>query len=291
MHLGYTFESPQDNGRELELSVLCDDTVMSDEFVTEHGLSILALLPNGHRWLIDTGATDVYLDNARRMGVDMDNLTGIAVTHGHDDHTGGLIFYPRLKGTPPVYGHPYIWNKSYQIKEGKPVRITGMTRHARQYVAPAFRSVNGVVMLDEDFYFFTDIPRESGSFAPTQGNFLNEDGTGPCPIIDDATIVVKTGPGLVVIFGCAHAGYSNILKAVHRQFPDEKLRAIVGGLHFMNADDAAIEEAAAFTKTLKSNDFSFYGGHCTGDNPINCFREIFGRNAVKPLGAGRVIRF
>lgn len=273
------------------LSVLCDDTVTSDEFVTEHGFSVLAELANGNRWLIDTGMTDIYLENGRRMSANLDDLTGIAITHGHDDHTGGLVFYPRLKGTPPVYGHPYIWNKSYQVRPGKPVRVTGMPFLSRLHVSPVFRPVNGISMLDDNFYFFTDIPRGPGSFAPTQGNFLNEDGTGPCPIIDDATLVVKTGRGLVVIFGCAHAGYTNILKTVHNSFPDEKLLSVVGGLHFINADAAAIEDAVSFTKNFMADGFSFYGGHCTGNNCIEYFGKQFGRKAVKPLGAGRVIQF
>src|ERR1035437_9659057 len=115
----------------LKISVLCDDTVMSDQYVTEHGVSILIELPNGHRWLSDTGTTDIFLENAKRMGANLDNLTGITISHGHDDHTGGLIFYPRLKGNPPIYGHPYIWHKSYQIKTGEPVRVTGMPYLAR----------------------------------------------------------------------------------------------------------------------------------------------------------------
>lgn len=94
--------------------------------------------PAATRWLIDTGATDIFMENARRMGISLDNLTGIAITHGHDDHTGGLTFYSRLKGNPPVYGHPYIWHKSYQIRPGMPVRITGMPYLARKEAAPFF---------------------------------------------------------------------------------------------------------------------------------------------------------
>jgi 7,8-dihydropterin-6-yl-methyl-4-(beta-D-ribofuranosyl)aminobenzene 5'-phosphate synthase len=275
----------------LTLSVLCDDTAISGQFVTEHGLSILIELPNGHRWLTDTGSTDVFLENGRRMGADLDNLTGIVLTHGHDDHTGGLIFYPRLKGNPPVYGHPYIWNKSYQVKTGKPVRITGMPHLARQYAAPAFHPVNGVAGLDDNLYFFTDIPREPGGFAPARGNYFNEDGTGPCPIVDDATLVITTGHGLVIIFGCAHAGYTNILKSVHRKFPEEKLLAVIGGLHFIDADEPVLAEATSFTNSLKADDFSFYGGHCTGNNAIKYFRAKFGENAVKGMGSGRVITY
>lgn len=279
-----------DTGK-VKISVLSDDTVLSDKFVTEHGFSVLIELPNGHRWLADTGTTDVFLENAKRLNVNLDNLTGITISHGHDDHTGGLSYYTRLKGKPPIYGHPYIWNKSYQVEKDKPLRITNMPYQARQNAAPNFRALNNFNKLDENFYFFTDVPREKGSFAPTKGNFLNEDSTGPVPIMDDATVVVKTPRGLVVVFGCGHAGYINILKAVRKEFPKEKLLAVIGGLHLKNASDKVIEESINFTNSFKADDFVFYGGHCTGNNTIKAFKKKFGDKVVQPLGAGRQMEF
>lgn len=275
----------------LRLSVLCDDKAASDAFATEHGVSIFIELANGHHWLLDTGTTDIYLENAQRMGISLDNLTGIAISHGHDDHTGGLTFYPRLKGEPPVYGHPYIWHKQYGIKKGAPVRICGMPYLARKYAHAAFKPLNNVTQLDEGLYFFTDIPREPGSYQPIQGKFFNEDGTGPCPIIDDATLVAKTPKGLVVLFGCAHAGYINILKAIQREFPNEKVLSVVGGLHLKSASPEVLDKAIAFTDTVKAEGFTFYGGHCTGDNAIAHFQKRYGKKGVKPLGAGRVITY
>ncbi len=272
------------------LSILTDDTVASDKYLAEHGVSILVELPNGHRWLLDTGTTDIFLMNAERMGISLDSLTGIAISHGHDDHTGGLAFYPRLKGQPPIYAHPYIWHKQYEIPKGEPVRIIGMPYLARKYANPHFKPVNNVAKLDENLYFFTDIPREPGSYAPTQPKFFNEDGTGPCPIIDDATLVVKAPRGLVAIFGCAHAGYVNILKAIRREFPDEKVLFVVGGLHLQGASDTVLAEAVAYTETVKADGFTFYGGHCTGSKAIAAFKEKVGEG-VMPLGAGRVIEY
>lgn len=273
------------------LSVLADDTVSSEEFVCEHALSILIRLPNGKRWLFDTGTTDVYLENAKRMGESLDDLSGIVISHGHEDHTGGLMFYPRLKGKPPVFGHPYIWHKSYQVRPDKPLRITGIPYMSRMHVSPVFVPVNNTKQLDDDLYFFTDIPREPGSFAPTQGNFFNEDGTGPVPLIDDGSLVVETGKGLVVVMGCAHAGYTNILKAVHKAFPEEKLLAVIGGLHLGNASEAVLKEAADFTDDIRTADFRFYGGHCTGEKAIAYFKSRFGNEAVQSLGSGKVIAF
>jgi 7,8-dihydropterin-6-yl-methyl-4-(beta-D-ribofuranosyl)aminobenzene 5'-phosphate synthase len=279
------------NVSSLRLSVLCDDTVVSDKYLAEHGVSILIELPNGHRWLLDTGTTDIFLMNAERMGINLDNLTGIAISHGHDDHVGGLTFYPRLKGKPPIYGHPYIWVKQYEIKKGEPVRIIGMPYLARMYANPHFKPVNNVAKLDEGLYLFTDIPREPGSYAPTQPKFFNEDMTGPCPIMDDATLVVRTPRGLVAIFGCGHAGYVNILKAIRKEFPNDKLLSVVGGLHLQGASDKVLKEAVSYTDTIKSDEFTFYGGHCTGNNTIKYFKEKYGSKVVMPLGAGQVIEF
>ena len=275
----------------MRLTILCDDTVASDRCVAEHGLSILVEPPNGQRWLLDTGTTDVFLRNADRTGVRLDGLAGIVVSHGHDDHTGGLMFCDRLQGPPPVYGHPYIWHKQYDVTKGKPVRVLGMSDLSRRYAAPLFRPVNGTAMLGDDLYFFTDIPREPGSYAPTEGKFFNEDGTGPCPIIDDATLVARTPRGLVAIFGCAHAGYVNILKAVRTAFPGERLLSVVGGLHLGSANDQVLADAVAATGAFKADRFTFHGGHCTGGKTIAYFREAFGDDAVRPLGAGRVIEY
>ena len=275
----------------LKISILADDTAISEDYLAEHAVSILIELPNGHRWLADTGTTNVYIENAKRMHANLDDLTGITLSHGHDDHTGGLAFYPQLKGNPPVYGHPYIWHKAYQIRPNKPVRITGIPYLARQYAAPAFRPLNNTVELDENFFFFTDIPRPPGSFAPIAGNFFNEDGTGPVPLIDDATVVVRTPRGLVVISGCAHAGYTNILTSIHNAFPQDSLLAVIGGLHLMNASEEVLAEAVAYTQSIKADDFSFYGGHCTGENAIAYFKSAFGDEVVKSMGSGRVMVF
>ena len=277
--------------RKVKITVLCDDTTASDQCLAEHGVSILVELPNGHRWLFDTGTTDVFMKNAKTLGVSLDNLTGIAISHGHNDHTGGLIFYPTLKGSPPVYGHPDIWAKQYEAKKGAPVRVIGMPDLARKFTYPVFKPVTGAAKLDDNLYHFSDVPREEGVYAPTQDKYFNEDGTGACSIRDDATLVVKTPRGLVAIFGCGHAGYVNILKAIHKQFPNEKLLAAMGGLHFIEADDKALADAIAITDKLKGKNFAFYGGHCTGKKAMEVLKAQYGDKVVMPLGSGKVLEF
>jgi len=190
-----------------------------------------------------------------------------------------------------VYGNPYIWAKQYEITKGEPLRICGMPYLARRYASPVFKPVHNVVKLDEDLYFFTDIQREPGSYAPIGGKYFNEDGTGPSPIEEDATLVVRTPRGLVAIFGCGHAGYVNILKAIRKEFPGEKLLSVVGGLHLKGASEKVLTEAAAYTDSFKADAVTFYGGHCTGGETLKFFKGKFGDGVVKDLGAGRVIEY
>ena len=279
------------NPQKLELCVLCDDAAVSEQFMKEHGVSILIKLPNGHRWLFDTGTTNVFMENAKVMGERLDNLEGIMISHGHDDHGGGLTFYPRLGSEPPVYGHPLIWVKQYQIKKGAPLRICGIPYLARQYADPHFKPLHDVTMLDENMYFFTDVKQEPGSYCPTYGKFYNEDGVGPWEGTDDATIAINTPEGIVAIFGCGHAGYINILKAIRQKFPDKKILSVVGGLHLKSADEKVLEKATEFTDSVKAKHFTFYGGHCTGKNAIKYFKTKYGEDVVRPYASGTVIKF
>ncbi|MBN2429532.1 MAG: MBL fold metallo-hydrolase [Deltaproteobacteria bacterium] len=279
------------NPQKLELSILCDDAAVSENFMKEHGVSILIKLPNGHRWLFDAGTTDVFMENAKIMGERLDNLEGIMISHGHDDHGGGLAFYPRLGGEPPVYGHPLIWVKQYQIKKGKQLRICHIPYLARKNAGPHFKPLHDVTKLDENMYFFTDVKQEPGSYCPTYGKFYNEDGVGPWEGTDDATVAVDTPEGVVAIFGCGHAGYINILKAIKQKFPDKKILSVVGGLHLKAADEKILEKAAKFTDSVKAKKFTFYGGHCTGKNAIEYFKAKYGEDVVRPYASGTVIKF
>ena len=110
-------------------------------------------------------------------------------------------------------------------------------------------------------------------------------------LCDDTTLVARTPRGLVALFGCAHAGYVNILKAVRTAFPGERLLSVVGGLHLGGANEQVLAEAVASTGAFKADRFTFHGGHCTGERAIAYFRKAFGDDAVRPLGAGRVMEF
>lgn len=44
----------------------------------------------GRRYLLDTGASDLFMLNAEKLGVDLGEVDYCLISHGHNDHIGGL---------------------------------------------------------------------------------------------------------------------------------------------------------------------------------------------------------
>ena len=73
----------------MKWTVLVDNRTNNPTFETEHGLSIL-LETEKHSILLDTGASDMLMRNAERLGKDLSTVDYVFVSHGHSDHAGGL---------------------------------------------------------------------------------------------------------------------------------------------------------------------------------------------------------
>ncbi len=71
------------------IKMLAENTAASGEFACEHGLS-LHIETKGHRLLFDVGASGLFLENARKMGVVISDVDTLVISHGHYDHGGGL---------------------------------------------------------------------------------------------------------------------------------------------------------------------------------------------------------
>lgn len=69
-------------------TVLVDNRTDDPTLATEHGLSIL-LETGSDGFLLDTGASDMFIGNAERLGIDLRTVDYVFVSHGHGDDAGG----------------------------------------------------------------------------------------------------------------------------------------------------------------------------------------------------------
>lgn len=73
-----------------KITTLAENSVYGKGLQGEHGLSLL-VEAGEHKVLFDTGASDLFLRNARLLGFDLSDVEYVVLSHGHRDHTGGAL--------------------------------------------------------------------------------------------------------------------------------------------------------------------------------------------------------
>ena len=107
----------------MKWTVLSDNRTCNDLLQTEHGLSIL-LETDKYRILLDTGASDVFIRNAEKIGIDLSTVDYVFISHGHNDHAGGLKHLMNINDKAKVIVSPNAINRKFFSKRGNLHSIT-----------------------------------------------------------------------------------------------------------------------------------------------------------------------
>jgi 7,8-dihydropterin-6-yl-methyl-4-(beta-D-ribofuranosyl)aminobenzene 5'-phosphate synthase len=241
--------------------------------------------------MMDTGPTpEVLLHNVNAMNINLQNVDIIALSHGHYDHTGGLIgTLNKIKKSVLVIAHPTVFDLKLKILPhlkfigapcipsdiesagGKPLLVTdpvkiadGITTTGEVQRTTAFEKIRG--------------------FLTVHNRRLIED----LMLDDQALIINLESKGLVVISGCAHSGIINTIKHAQKITKTKRVHAVLGGFHLWNADDERIQ---ATVDELEKLDLKFVGPcHCTGKKATEKIAEAFGERC-HPLHTGDIVEF
>lgn len=267
------------------LRVLVDNRALSG-FASEWGLA-LAIEAGGETWLWDAGGGPAFLANAERMGVSPAAARGLALSHGHFDHGGGLCALSAAGFDGPIHAHPEALRERWAWRRDRAPEAIGLPEEARRVLASNLARTRGTVRLTPWMEMHTDIDRLPGNPEAVRDFFLDPACSRPDAVPDDAFLLLRTGAGPVAVLGCCHAGLANTLARL-RQEGIGRLHALVGGLHLYRASPSEVNDAAAALASFGVE--RILTGHCTGDAATAALARAFpGR--VEPLAAGMTVRF
>lgn len=256
----------------------------------EHGLSLYILMGNAHTVLFDMGQSAMFADNARELGLSVEDVDTAIISHGHYDHGGGLTAFLELNSKAKVYIHKMAFEGHYSLKE------TGL-----KYIGidPNLKVNERIVHCDEQ----TTVANVGILFAGVDGNVCRPFGNrllfkdspigGNVGAINDdfcheQNLIIKEGSNTILFAGCAHNGIVNIInkaKEILGHYPTH----VLAGMHLVKSgldektENAFIANLA--NELLSIEGCTFYTMHCTGTEQYGKLKVIM-KDRIEYLSCG-----
>ena len=259
---------------------LIENTEGKSECLYEHGLSFY-IETEGHKVLLDLGQTDNSLKNAIFLGVDLEKVDMVVLSHGHYDHSGGIIPFTKINNHAAIYMQSSAGG-DYYADDGKMAgddryRYIGVDKDILKL--PQVRLLKGDYVIDDELELFT-IKDRTHMLPFTNKRLLIRTNDGF--IADDFShehfLVVKDKGLTVLMSGCAHNGILSILDAYKKKYgflPD----IVISGFHLMmkrEYRDNELQEVRSIAEELRTYQTKFYTCHCTGIPAFEEMKKIMG---------------
>jgi len=274
-----------------------------------HGLSVLMTGRRGgvkRSMLFDVGPyPDIWLDNARRLAIDLSRIEHVFLSHWHFDHSGG---FPKVVAAirqaraeaglarPIVDLHPERPDqRGILLPSGVMVMLP---------LEPTFEEIaqaGGEIAAHDEahpicqgFFFGSGaIDRATEYETGLAGHHTVRGESGaPDPLIMDERFVAAyvVGRGVTVLSACSHAGIVNACLGAKRHFPDAPVDVVLGGYHLAGkAMEARIEPTIRDLKG-RIEPRVVAPGHCTGWRAKARLAQTFAPGRYAPSVVGTLYR-
>ncbi len=257
------------------VTTLMENHAAVDGMHTEHGLS-LHLTDGSFSLLLDTGATPAFLDNARQLGVGLDRIDILVLSHGHYDHTGGVKALLESGCHPgATYFGPNFFARRYHREPGRlyPIGARLTEEFLFERAMPFYVLEPGILKLSEQVFLVCGIPFKTELEKANPGMLRQYEGAYVVDDFNDETVVVVRGEqGLALLSGCSHRGVVNTCMWVSELFR-EPVHTFIGGTHLMDADEARIRATMARLHALGVRRLG--ACHCNGEQAGAIFEREF----------------
>ncbi len=209
----------------MKITILVENNTRIDKYLLAEPALSLFIETENKKILFDTGYSDVFIKNAKTLDINLNQITDIVLSHGHDDHTGGLRFFNPQNKNIILTAHPRIFDKKFDTdgtSYGCPV--------TKNYIEENFI----LNLTAEPYYLSSNLL------------FLGEIEKNSSDDIDDSALVYVMQDKLFIITGCSHSGIKNIINQAKKVTRIHKVYGILGGLHLIGAEEKDLNELGNF---------------------------------------------
>ena len=270
------------------------DVFTRESPVAEHGFAALVTVSSDNAsesLLFDGGLSrNGLIHNMDVLDVKPEELHTIVLSHGHTDHTQGLMGMAERLGNQkmPLLLHPDAFlERKVVFPDGHEVNLPPPNRRVLSQEGIEFIEERGPSYLLGNRVLVTGQIQRSTDFekgfpihhARMEGRWQ------PDPLIhdDQAVVLHVEGKGLVVLTGCGHAGAITTIRQAQELTGIQEVHAVVGGLHLSGPlFEPIIQPTVTALKELSPK--LIVPAHCTGWKGIHAIAselpQAFVQNSV-----------
>lgn len=259
----------------MKISILTENVAQS-HFKAEHGLSYF-IEYDDKKILFDTGQSDVFLKNAKKLNINLEKLDFIVLSHGHFDHGDGLKYLNNNK----LICHNNVFIKRYRKHDNS---YLGLALNFEE-LSQKFEIIKTKksYKITENIIFLGEIPRIT-SFESKTTSFIDQNGNDDF-VLDDSAIVIIKEDKLIIITACSHSGICNIIEHAKKITGINKIEAVIGGFHLKH-NNLQTKQTIKYFKEQKIN--QILPSHCTQFPALVAFYNEF---KIKQVKTGMIFNF
>lgn len=257
-----------------------------------HGLSFYVETEK-HKLLLDLGPSEETLQNARQLGIDLAAVDTVILSHGHYDHSGGIIPFVAVNPSASIYMQATATGEYYADDgEQAPVRYRYIGIDKNIADLPQVKFLHGDMVIDDELELLT-IKKRSHALPFTNkrllvrvGEEFERDEFG-----HEHFLVIRQDGKTILMSGCAHNGILSILDAFTEKY-GEAPDLVISGFHLMKKTDyreGELREIEEIARELKGYPTRFVTCHCTGTVAYDVMRSILG-DQLEYVHSGEEVR-
>jgi len=267
----------------MKLTVLVDNNTLIDKYFLGEPAVSYYIEDEDEKILFDTGYSDVFINNADKMQINLADITKIVFSHGHNDHTGGFHYLNDQYDLSHVklYAHPDVFKEKRDTEESIGSNLTVDSAAKICSLSVTKRPVpicKNITFLGEIPHFHSFETRNPIGVQKISHNQYHDD-----YVLDDSAIVHKCSKGLFVITGCSHSGICNIIEYAKTVCKNDTVLGVIGGFHLFNTDTRLEQTIQYF---LNNGIRELYPCHCVS---FKVKAEINNRLPIHEVGVGLTI--